>query len=224
MRILEIEDEPRAALMLAKGLRNEGYAVDIAHDGEDALYKIAVNTYDLILLDLVLHGQDGFSICHELRTKGYKLPILMITARDAVQDRVRGLDLGADDYLTKPYEYSELLARVRALLRRGQTTYSQSISVGDLHIDMSTHCVTRMHQRIALTPKEYAITEYLARKQSQIVSREELSQHAWDESYDAFSNVIDVYILRLRKKIDSGHELKLLRTHRGEGYAITAEG
>ncbi len=209
--------------MLSKGLRNQGYAVDIASDGEDALYKVAVNSYDLVILDLVLHGQDGFSICQQLRTQGHKFPILMLTARDAVQARVKGLDIGADDYLTKPYEYSELLARIRALLRRGQTPYAEGIEVGDLRIDTSAHCVTRANKRIHLTAKEYAILEYLARKKGKMVSREELSEHAWDENFDAFSNVIDVYILRLRKKIDSGHETKLLRTRRGEGYEITAD-
>ncbi len=223
MRILQVEDEQRAALMLAKGLRKQGYAVDIANDGEDALYKVAVNTYDLIILDLVLHGQDGFSICHELRTQGHKFSILILTARDAVQDRVKGLDLGADDYLTKPYEYSELLARIRALLRRAQTTYAESIWISDLEIDLNARCVTRASQRIHLTQKEYSIIEYLARHESKIVSREELSEHAWDESYDAFSNVIDVYMLRLRKKIDLGHDVKLLHTRRGEGYEITAD-
>jgi two-component system copper resistance phosphate regulon response regulator CusR len=218
-----VEDEPKAAQMLAKGLRNQGYSVDIASKSEDALYKVAVNTYDLIILDLVLPGQDGFSICRKVRATGHSLPILILTARDSVQDRVKGLDTGADDYLTKPYEYPELLARIRALLRRGSTTYTECIQVGDLCIDTGARSVTRCNQRISLTAKEYAILEYLGRKSGKLVSREELSEHAWDENFDAFSNVIDVYILRLRRKIDSGYDNKLLRTRRGEGYALISE-
>lgn len=223
MRILLVEDEPKAALMLAKGLRNQGYSVDIANESEDALYKVAVNTYDLIILDLVLPGQDGFSVCRQVRTTGHSLPILILTARDSVQDRVKGLDTGADDYLTKPYEYSELLARVRALLRRASTSYTECIQVGDLRIDTGARSVTRCNQRINLTAKEYAILEYLGRQNGKLVSRQELSEHAWDENFDAFSNVIDVYILRLRRKIDSGYDNKLLRTRRGEGYALISE-
>jgi two-component system, OmpR family, copper resistance phosphate regulon response regulator CusR len=223
MRILLVEDEPKAAQMLAKGLRNQGYSVDIASKSEEALYKVAVNTYDLMILDLVLPGQDGFSICRTVRATGHSLPILILTARDSVQDRVKGLDTGADDYLTKPYEYSELLARIRALLRRGSTTYTECIQVGDLRIDIGARSVTRCEQKISLTAKEYAILEYLGRKSGKLVSREELSEHAWDENFDAFSNVIDVYILRLRRKIDSGYDNKLLRTRRGEGYALISE-
>ena len=223
MRILLVEDEPKAAQMLAKGLRNQGYSVDIASKSEEALYKVEVNTYDLIILDLVLPGQDGFSICRTVRATGNSLPILILTARDSVQDRVKGLDTGADDYLTKPYEYPELLARIRALLRRGSTTYTECIQVGDLRIDTGARSVTRCNQRISLTAKEYAILEYLGRKSGKLVSREELSEHAWDENFDAFSNVIDVYILRLRRKIDSGYDNKLLRTRRGEGYALISE-
>jgi two-component system copper resistance phosphate regulon response regulator CusR len=223
MRILLVEDEPKAAEMLAKGLRSQGYAVDPAADAENAFYKVAVNVYDLVILDLVLHGKDGFSICQELRTAGHNFPILILTARDSVQDRVRGLDSGADDYLTKPYEYSELLARVRALLRRKFAVYTECIEVGDLRIDTGARSVTRSNRRISLTAKEYAILEYLGRRKGKLVSREELSEHAWDENFDAFSNVIDVYILRLRRKIDSGYDIKLLRTRRGEGYELIAD-
>ncbi len=223
MRILQVEDEPRAAQILAKGLRDQGFAVDLASDGDDALYKIAVNAYDLVILDLVLHGRDGFSVCKSIRGDGHTFPVLMLTARDAVQDRVRGLDCGADDYLTKPYEYTELLARIRALLRRGVVAYFEGFEVADLRIDTGGRNVTRGGQRISLTAKEYSILEYLARNQRRLVSREELSEHVWDENFDVFSNVIDVYILRLRRKIDAGHELKLLRTRRGEGYELTPE-
>jgi two-component system, OmpR family, copper resistance phosphate regulon response regulator CusR len=223
MRILQVEDEPAAARMLAKGLREQGYAVDTAHDGAEATYKVAINQYDLIILDIVLRGQDGFSICRDLRSTGFSSPILMLTARDAVDDRVRGLDVGADDYLTKPFDYLELLARVRALLRRRPSPYVDVIEVGDLRVDIKARTVTRCNRNIDLTAKEYTILEYLASRKGQLVSREDLSEHAWDENFDPFSNLIEVYILRLRKKIDVTHTIKLLRTRRGEGYMLTAE-
>ena len=222
MRILQVEDEQRAARILARGLRECGYAVDTATTGEDVLYKISVNEYDLIILDLVLHGQDGFSICQVLRNHGHKLPVLMLTARDALQDRIRGLDCGADDYLTKPYEYCELLARIRALLRRGCALSDDQIRIVDLHIDTRSRTVTRANQRIELTTKEYSMLEYLGRNQGRPLSRQQISEHVWDENFDAFSNVVDVYILRLRRKIDSGSTRKLLHTHRGFGYELSA--
>jgi DNA-binding response OmpR family regulator len=224
MRILQVEDEPAAAKMLGKGLREQGYAVDTAHDGADASYKAAVNQYDLIILDVVLRRQDGFEICRNLRAGGFSGPILMLTARDSVEDRIRGLDVGADDYLTKPFDYLELLARLRALLRRRRTPYVETIHVGDLRIDLKAHSVTRGEVKIDLTAKEYTILEYLASRRGELVSREDLSEHAWDENYDPFSNLIEVYILRLRKKIDAMHEVKLLRTRRGQGYMLCADG
>jgi two-component system copper resistance phosphate regulon response regulator CusR len=180
-----------------------------------------VNQYDLIIMDVVLPGKDGFTICRELRGTGSSIPILMLTARDAIEDRIAGLDYGADDYLTKPFEYREVLARVRALLRRGATSYFDVIEVGDLHIDVKARRVMRAGGLIELTAKEYAILEYLARRQEELVTREDLSEHAWDENFDPFSNLIEVYMLRLRRKIDSGHDLKLIRTRRGEGYMLT---
>jgi DNA-binding response OmpR family regulator len=224
MRILQVEDEPAAAKMLGKGLREQGYAVDTALDGADASYKAAVNQYDLIILDVVLRGQNGFEICRNLRAAGFCGPILMLTARDSVEDRIRGLDVGADDYLTKPFDYLELLARLRALLRRRRTPYVETIHVGDLRIDLKAHSVTRGEVKIDLTAKEYTILEYLASRRGELVSREDLSEHAWDENYDPFSNLIEVYILRLRKKIDAAHEVKLLRTRRGQGYMLCADG
>ena len=220
LRILLVEDEPSAAQMLAKGLREQGYSVDLARDGEAAIEKAQTNQYDLIVLDVVLPRKNGFEVCRELRSAGFSTPIFMLTARDEVEDRIGGLNLGADDYLTKPYEYREMLARVRALLRRGPTQYFDGIDVGDLRIEMRTRRVTRAGQPIELTAKEYAILEYLARRKGEVVTREDLSEHAWDETYDPFSNVIEVYILRLRKKIDAGHEVKLFRTRRGEGYVL----
>ena len=222
MRILQVEDEPAAARMLAKGLREQGYAVDTASDGVDASYKVAISQYDLIILDVVLPGQEGFGICRELRAAEFSGPILMLTARDAVEDRIRGLDVGADDYLTKPFDYLELLARVRALLRRRRAPYVETIDVGDLRIDRKGHTVTRGSRPIELTTKEYTILEYLALRRGELVTREDLSEHAWDENYDPFSNLIEVYILRLRKKIDAMHDMKLLRTRRGEGYILCA--
>jgi len=223
LRILLVEDEPAAAQMLAQGLREHGYAVDLAADGEEGLEKLYINQYDLVILDVVLPRKDGFAVCRELRSAGSSIPVFMLTARDGVEDRIAGLNLGADDYLTKPYEYREVLARVHALLRRGPTTYYDVIEVGDLRIELKSRTVARAGRTIELTAKEYAILECLARRQGQVLTREDLSEHAWDENYDAFSNVIEVYILRLRKKIDAGHEVKLLRTRRGEGYVLTSE-
>lgn len=221
MRILVVEDEPAAAQMLAKGLREHSYAVDVATDGEDGAFKACVNQYDLIILDLVLPRKNGLSVCHEIRTAGSSVPILMLTARDSLEDRIVGLDHGADDYVTKPFEYRELLARVRAMLRRGPKPYFDVIEVGDLRIEVKTRRVTRAGRAIQLTAKEYAILECLARRRGELVTREELSEHAWDENFDAFSNLIEVYMLRLRRKIDVGCSVKLLKTRRGEGYILT---
>ena len=223
MRILLVEDEPSAAQMLAKGLREQGYAVDVAGDGEDGAYKAYLNKYDLIVLDVLLPHRSGFDVCQEIRRSGNATPILMLTAKDAVEDKILGLDYGADDYLTKPFDYRELLARVRALLRRGPKSYVDVIHVGDLSIDTKARKVSRAGRWVELTAKEYAILEYLARRQGELVTREDLSEHAWDETFDPFSNLIEVYILRLRRKIDAGHEQKLLRTRRGEGYTLAAE-
>lgn len=221
MRILLVEDEPSAASMLAKGLREEAYAVDIADDGETALSQAVVNDYDLIVLDVVLPGMDGFKVCRELRANGLTVPVLMLTARDAVEDRVEGLDSGADDYLPKPFDFDELLARVRALLRRKPALYPEVITVGDLAVRTRRRQVTRAGRSIDLTAKEYALLEYLARRAGEVVSRAEISEHVWDESYDPFSKVIEVFIQRLRRKVDEGHALKLIHTRRGEGYVLT---
>jgi two-component system copper resistance phosphate regulon response regulator CusR len=222
MRILLVEDEPSAAEVLAEGLREQGYAVDVAGDGEDGLYKASLSPYDLIILDVMLPGKDGFEVCRELRASGAPVPILMVTARDALEDCIAGLEHGADDYLTKPCEYRELLARVRALLRRGPTSYFDVIEVGDLRIEVKTHRVTRAGRAIELTAKEYAVLECLARRKDELVTREDFVEHVWDENFDSFSNLIEVYMLRLRRKIDAGQDLKLLRTRRGEGYVLTA--
>jgi two-component system copper resistance phosphate regulon response regulator CusR len=222
MRILLVEDEPAAAQMLAKGLREQTFAVDLAGDGEAALYQASINDYDLILLDVNLPGKDGLQVCRELRGNGSTVPVLMLTARDAVQDRVAGLDTGADDYLTKPYAFHELLARVRAILRRGPAFSSDTLAVGDLAIDKKARSVKRAGSMIELTAKEYALLEYLAQHADEVVGRADIAEHVWDENFDPFSNLIEVYIQRLRRKIDDNHSHKLLRTRRGEGYMLTS--
>ncbi|MET0624988.1 MAG: response regulator transcription factor [Pyrinomonadaceae bacterium] len=224
VRILLVEDEPSAALMLAKGLREEAYAVDVAADGERALEMAFVNDYDLIILDVMLPRKGGFEVCRELRASGSAVPVLMLTARDAVEDRVAGLDSGADDYLPKPFDFEELLARVRALLRRRPALYPEVINVADLSLDTRARRARRGGRDVELTAKEYALLEYLARRADEVVGRADIAEHVWDESYDPFSKVIEVFIQRLRRKVDEGHDLKLIRTRRGEGYTLTAEG
>jgi two-component system copper resistance phosphate regulon response regulator CusR len=223
MRILLVEDEPDAARILAKGLRRQKYAVDVAADGEAAEHEASVNDYDLIILDVMLPRKDGFEVCRELRAAGSAVPVLMLTARDTVRDRIAGLDIGADDYLTKPFDFHELLARVRALLRRGQALRPERIELADLTIDTRAHLVERAGRKIELTGKEYALLEYLARRAGELVSRAEIGEHVWDVNFDPFSNLIEVYIQRLRRKIDDGHRLKLIRTLRGEGYLLVAD-
>ena len=224
MRILLVEDEPSAATMLAKGLREEAYAVDVAADGEIAQSQAFVNDYDLIILDVMMPGKDGFQVCRELRASGLTAPVLMLTARDAVEDRIEGLDSGADDYLPKPFDFDELLARVRALLRRRPALYPKVIMVGDLSVDTRSREVTRAGQSIDLTAKEYALLEYLARRAGEVVSRGDIAEHVWDESYDPFSKVIEVFIQRLRRKVDESYPVKLIHTRRGEGYMLTTKG
>jgi DNA-binding response OmpR family regulator len=202
MRILLVEDDPGVRRFVVKGLREQAYAVDTAATGEEALYQADINEYDLIILDVMIPAPDGFEVCRRLRKAGRRMPILMLTARDAVEDRVNGLDRGADDYLTKPFEFRELLARLRALLRRS----------------------TELHppHAIPLTHKEYALLEYLVRNAGRVVSRAEIAEHVWDESFDPFSNLIEVYINRLRRKIDPDGTSSLLQTRRGAGYLLTS--
>jgi two-component system copper resistance phosphate regulon response regulator CusR len=223
MRILVVEDEPQAAGMLALGLCEQGYQTDIAADGSQALAAVSAASYDLVILDVVLPDADGFQVCRELRHAGHEMPVLMLTARDAAQDRVAGIDQGADDYVVKPFEYRELLARIRALLRRRATAYLEEVQVADLRVDLLRRHVERAGRPIDLSAKEYALLEYLVLHAGELVTREDLSEHVWDEDFNAFSNLVEVYILRLRRKIDSGHEVKLIRTRRGEGYQLGAE-
>jgi DNA-binding response OmpR family regulator len=220
LRILLVEDEPRMAQVVAKGLRENSYAVDIAVDGPAALYQTSINDYDLILLDVLLPGADGFKVCRELRARGDATPVLMLTARATVDDRITGLDAGADDYLTKPFAFGELLARARALLRREPRMHADVFQLEDLVVDPASHRVTRASREIELTAKEYALLEYLVRHAGQLVSRTEIAEHVWDESFDPFSNTIEVFVNRLRKKIDELHPVKLIHTRRGEGYIL----
>ena len=221
MRILLAEDEAQAAAMLAKGLREHAYAVDAVADGAAALHAAAENDYDLVILDVMLPLRDGLSVCRELREAGVATPVLMLTARDAIDDRVRGLDAGADDYLTKPFDFEELLARVRALLRRGPALRPAVLGVSDLALDTRTRRVTRGGRSVALTAKEYALLEYLARRRGEVVTRAEIAEHVWDAGFDPFSNRIEVYVQRLRRKVDDGHR-PLIQTRRGEGYTLRA--
>ena len=223
VRILLVEDESRVAGFIAKGLREQSYAVDIAADGEQALYHATVNEYDLVILDVMLPIKDGHTVCRELRGAGFGTPILMLTARAAVDDRVAGLDSGADDYLAKPFDFKELLARMRALLRRSKGLRPQVLRVADLALNTGSHAVTRSGRPVSLTAKEYALLEFLVLNENRVVGREQIAQHVWDESFDPLSNVIDVYIKRLRAKLEAGGAKRLIRTRRGEGYILTAE-
>jgi two-component system, OmpR family, copper resistance phosphate regulon response regulator CusR len=222
MRILVVEDEPTAATVLAKGLREHAYAVDIANDGDAALEQAAINLYDLLIVDVLLPGIDGFEVCRRLRADGASVPVLMLTALGRLDDRVEGLDAGADDYLPKPYHFKELLARVRALLRRGPALASAVLSVRDLAIDTRARRVERAGRLIQLTTKEYSLLEYLAKRQGEVVGRADIAEHVWDDSFDPMSNLIEVYIQRLRRKVDDGSEVKLIHTRRGAGYTLDA--
>jgi two-component system, OmpR family, copper resistance phosphate regulon response regulator CusR len=202
--------------MLARGLREHAYAVDIASDGEDALSKVSASPYDLVLLDVMLPGKDGMQVCREMRHAGYSVPVLMLTALDQVEHRISGLDCGADDYLTKPFDFGELLARLRALLRRGPALKDPVLRVGDLEIDTRARLVRRAGRPIELTAKEYALLEYLARRKGEVVGRADISEHVWEENYDPFSNLIEVYVQRLRRKVGPN----LIQTRRGEGYQL----
>jgi two-component system, OmpR family, copper resistance phosphate regulon response regulator CusR len=220
MKILVVEDEPVAAIVLAKGLREHAYAVDVADDGDAALEQAAANDYDLMILDVLLPGISGLELCGRLRADGVTTPILMLTARGEPDQRVEGLDAGADDYLPKPYHFPELLARVRALLRRGPALASLVLEVDDLKVDARARRVERAGRVIQLTSKEYALLEHLTRRRGEVVGRADIAEHVWDSSFDPMSNLIEVYIQRLRRKIDDGHAVKLIHTRRGAGYTL----
>src|SRR5688572_13115315 len=223
MRILVVEDEPAAARVLAQGLREHAYAVDVAVDGAAALEQVDGTDFDLVVLDILLPRINGLALCRQLRDSGSTVPILMLTARGGLDERVEGLDAGADDYLSKPYHFPELLARVRALLRRGPTFEPSELSLDDLVVDTRSRRVTRGGRLIQLTAKEYALLEYLMRRHTQVVGRSDIAEHVWDDSFDPVSNLIEVYIQRLRRKIDDGHPVKLIQTRRGAGYTLSVD-
>jgi DNA-binding response OmpR family regulator len=220
MRVLLIEDDILISNFVAKGLRENAYAVDVATNGENALYQVSINDYDAVILDVMLPVKDGFSVCREMRENNIKTPILMLTARDAVEDRIAGLDYGADDYLTKPFAFGELLARLRALLRRSAEIRPQKITIADLEINTTAQRVWRGGSEIYLTAKEYGLLEYLAREKGKVVGRAAIAEHVWDGDFDVFSNLIDVYIKRLRAKMDENFDVQLIHTRRGAGYFL----
>jgi two-component system copper resistance phosphate regulon response regulator CusR len=221
MRILLVEDEPSAAHLLAKGLREQAYAVDVAADGEAAIFQVGTTDYDAVVLDVMLPVKDGLAVCRTIRESGSAVPILMVTARDAVEARIAGLDSGADDYLVKPFDFGELLARLRALIRRGrQPILPERISAGPLTLDTRSRRVLLGARELVLTAKEYALLEYLVRRAGAVVSRADIAEHVWDDHYDPLSNVVDVYVQRLRRKLEPGDADSLIRTRRGEGYQL----
>ncbi len=220
MRLLVVEDDPKLARLIARGLREAAYAVDVTGDGRDAIAQAAINSYDAIILDLMLPGADGLTVCKTVRARGITARILMLTARDAIADRIAGLDQGADDYLTKPFDFGELLARLRALLRRPEVLQPSRLRVGDLEIDALAQSVVRAGVPIALTSKEYALLDLLARRVGQVVSRADIVAHVWDDNHDPFTNAVEVYVNRLRGKIDREPWSPLIHTRRGAGYML----
>ena len=223
MRILVIEDEKKVANFIKKGLEEEHYAVDTAYNGETGLYMTEVNEYDLVVLDLMIPKIDGLEVLKRIREDKNSVPILVLTAKDTVEDIVRGLDSGCDDYLTKPFEFKEFLARIRALLRREKVEKEPSLKIADLTLSLVTHKVVRKGKEIELTSKEYALLEYFMRNPDKVLTRTLISEHVWDYHFDSVTNVIDVYVNYLRKKIDRGFEPKLIHTIRGVGYILSAE-
>jgi two-component system copper resistance phosphate regulon response regulator CusR len=223
MRILVAEDHPNLARSIATGLRDEGYAVDLTFDGLEADHLLSSNAYDCVVLDLMLPGKDGFAILADMRHKENPAPVLCLTARDTVPDRVKGLNLGADDYLVKPFAWDELIARVRALIRRAHNQPAAAIQIADLVIDTAAKTVHRANQPIHLSAREYALLEYLALRHNQVVSRTDIWEHLYDQYDESSSNVVDVYIGYLRTKIDKPHPAKLLHTRRGQGYILSAQ-
>ncbi len=220
MRILVVEDEKKVASFIKRGLEEEGFSVDVAHDGDEGRYMAETNPYDLILMDVMLPKKDGLTVIRELREQDIISPVLCLTAKDTVDDIVSGLDSGSDDYLTKPFAFAELLARVRALLRRGTADRGAEIYFADLRLDPVAHKVWRGGKEIELTAKEYALLEYFMRNANQTLTRTMIAEHVWDYTFDSFTNIIDVYVNYLRKKIDKDFDKKLIHTVRGAGYVL----
>jgi two-component system OmpR family response regulator len=223
MRLLVVEDDVKLARALERGLQREGYAVDLAGTGDDALSQATANDYDAVVLDVMLPGRDGFSVCRTMRTNERWAPVLMLTARDQVTDRIRGLDAGADDYLVKPFDFGELLARLRALIRRGPSERPPILEVGDLHIDPAARIVTRAGRAIELTVREFALLQFLVQRAGEVVSREQLLEHVWDSTEEGSTNVVDVYIGYLRNKVERPFRGKIIRTVRGIGFMLEAK-
>ncbi|WP_417910277.1 response regulator transcription factor [Candidatus Electronema sp. PJ] len=220
MKVLIVEDEKRLANLLKKGLEEHAFVVDICHDGEEGLYQAETSPYDAIVLDVMMPKMDGFTVLRKLREQNIEVPVIMLTARGEVENRVKGLNIGADDYLAKPFDFSELLARLTAIIRRSKGQPASQLCVADLHIDLNAKTAGRAGIDIPLSAKEYAILEYLAINKGRVISRTELSEHVYDMNFDLDSNIIDVYINRLRKKIDKDHPHPLIHTRRGEGYIL----
>ena len=222
MRVLVVEDQHRIADFISRGLSEQGYAVDVAYDGDEALQWVDTAEFDVIVLDVMLPIRDGIEVCRTLRERGLRMPILMLTARDTVEDRVRGLDSGADDYLVKPFAFAELLARLRALTRREPVALGTVLQVGDLILDTTTREASRQGMSLELTSKEYALLEYLMRHPNQVLTRTMIAEHVWNYDFDNATNVIDVHIRNLRRKIDDPFPTRLIQTARGAGYRISA--
>jgi two-component system, OmpR family, response regulator len=223
VRVLLVEDDEKLARAVGRGLTGEGYAVDAAADGDAALMQASVWDYDAIILDVMLPERDGLDVCRTLREQGCWAPVLMLTARGGVHDRIHGLDVGADDYLVKPFDFGELLARVRALMRRAPGERPSRLEVGDLVVDPATHSVTRAGERVDLTAREFGLLEYLARNPGEVISRTRLLDHVWDENYVGSTNIVDVYVGYLRKKLEKPFGRTLIRTVRGVGFALDPE-
>jgi DNA-binding response OmpR family regulator len=224
MRVLLVEDDPGVVRFVARGLREQAFAVDVAENGRDALTQAFIYPYDVIVLDVMIPGVNGVDVCRQIRGRGLRTRILMLTARVSVADRIEGLDAGADDYLAKPFDFGELLARIRALLRRGDRLAEDTITVGDLVVDTRTQTVVRAGRPVPLTTKEYAMLEFLARHSGRVVGRAEISEHVWDGNFDPFSNAIEVYINRLRRKLSEAGGEPLIHTRRGAGYRLSPSG
>jgi len=220
MRLLVVEDDPSMVDFLRRALEREAYAVDVVGTGDEALWAAKEHPYDAVVLDVMIPAPDGFTVVRRLRAGGDRVPVLMLTARDAVGDRVEGLDAGADDYLTKPFAVAELFARVRALVRRGPAGRAPLLTVGDLALDPSTHEATRSGRPLDLTPKAFALLEYLMRRPGEVVTRAELLEHVWDFAYDGSSNVVDAYVSRVREAVDRSFDEPLIQTVRGVGYRL----
>jgi len=223
MRVLLVEDDGRVSSFIRRGLVEEGFAVDVSRDGRDAFHQAVHEPYDVIVLDVLIPFMDGFEVLSQIREQGCRVPVLILSAKDTVEDRVRGLNTGADDYLVKPFSFPELTARIRALLRRRSDLGQAPVRIGDLEMDLASRKVVRGGRRINLTPKEFSLLEYLVLNRGSVLTRTMIAEHVWDQHFDSFSNVIDVYIRYLRAKVDDPFPAKLIHTIRGVGYVLSEE-